>query len=219
MGIGLAARWRAVGLVLVFACGARGAVERGVENTTPEDAWLAGLAMPVLQEVADAKTDDGDPVPLRAPSDPRDAADARAQDAASALPPGVVRTAPADENANCHGWVFANGLYWVGGAAIPEILADNDYSLVSEPRPGDVAVYADTLGKVTHTGLVRTGAPVTVESKWGWRGVYLHPVAGSPYGERVSYYRTARDGHTLAGLPGATPRPSPRTAARMAPWG
>jgi hypothetical protein len=87
------------------------------------------------------------------------------------------------------------------------ILQDNGYSLVAQPQVGDLAIYRSLADEVTHTGLVRMvggDGSVLVESKWGPLGIYLHPVAAQPYGERHTYYRSSREGHLLA----VTPRSS-----------
>ena len=82
------------------------------------------------------------------------------------------------------------------------ILADNGYTPVTDPRPGDLAVYRQN-GTVAHTAVVRyvtPGMPVLVEGKWGVAGVYLHPVDASPYGSEFTFYRVDRPTHVLAGL-------------------
>jgi hypothetical protein len=114
----------------------------------------------------------------------------------------VIRLAPASDVCNCHGWVFTGGRYWMSPDDVERILVDNGYQPVSDPRPGDLAIYR--AGQViTHTALVRTaggGSPVLVEGKWGWMGVFLHPVGDSCYGTNYTFYRGPRSGHVLAGL-------------------
>src|SRR5205807_1160464 len=81
--------------------------------------------------------------------------------------------APPDATSNCHGWVFTGGRYWVKGGAVEDILRDNGYRTVEDPRPGDLVVYRDDQGAVSHTGVVSSvGADglVLVESKWSWLG-------------------------------------------------
>ena len=84
---------------------------------------------------------------------------------------------------------------------------------MTDPRPGDLVVYR-LGGAVAHTAVVRYvtgGMPVLVEGKWGWAGVFLHPVDKSAYGGSFGYYRSARAGHSLAGIesePLASPRPT-----------
>ena len=120
----------------------------------------------------------------------------------------VIRVAPASDVCNCHGWVFTGGRYWLGPQEVQQILADNGYQAVSEPRVGDVVIYRDG-DHISHTAVVRTagtGGPVLVEGKWGWMGVFLHPPDGSCYGKAYTYYRSPRAGHLLAGL-GEAPVP------------
>lgn len=117
----------------------------------------------------------------------------------------VIRVTAPDDVCNCHGWVFTGGQYWLPGAEVDNILTDNGYVAVTDPRPGDLAIYRNGRD-VIHTGVVRAivnGMPPLVEGKWGWMGVYLHPVADSIYGASFSYYRSPREGHLLAGLESA----------------
>jgi hypothetical protein len=118
----------------------------------------------------------------------------------------VIRIAAADDVCNCHGWVFTGGRYWIPGSEVQDILADNGYVVVTDPRPGDLAIYRDAK-EISHTGIVRAivnGMPPLVEGKWGWMGVFLHPVGDSIYGAKYTYYRSPREGHLLAGLEGAS---------------
>jgi hypothetical protein len=120
----------------------------------------------------------------------------------------VVATGPPDPSYNCHGWVFADGRAVVN-ADVELILHDNGYAPVAEPQPGDVIVYRDDGGAVTHTGLVRqvgTWGAVLVESKWSGNGRYFHPAEVQPFGDQWAYYRSARPGHLLRGL-GDQPAP------------
>lgn len=123
----------------------------------------------------------------------------------------VIRTGEASDECNCHGWVFTGGRWRVLGETVEGILADNGYEAVSDPRPGDLAIYRAG-GSVAHTAVVRhTGqVGVLVEGKWGWLGVFLHAPPDCPYG-LPTYYRSPRPGHLLAGLaapgPGRPPAP------------
>lgn len=114
----------------------------------------------------------------------------------------LIRIEPATDTCNCHGWVFTGGRYWIGPEDVENILADNGYRAVSDPRPGDIAVYREGTS-IVHTGLVRTGGagtPVLIESKWGWMGVFLHRPDDTCYGKHYGFYRGARESHLLAGL-------------------
>ncbi len=117
-----------------------------------------------------------------------------------------IRTVGPDPSYNCHGWVFADGHFWVRGADVPAVLEDNGYREVKEPRPGDVIVYRAADGAVLHTGLVRAAGdgPVLVESKWGWLGRYVHRPEDQAYGDRWAFYHSDRGDHRLQGLGGET---------------
>jgi hypothetical protein len=120
----------------------------------------------------------------------------------------IRRAAPSDQ-CNCHGWVFTGGRFWVAGDDVSSILEDNGYQPVSQPRPGDLAIYRDA-GLISHTAVVRAVGEdmlVLVEGKWGWMGVYLHGVADSCYGTNYTYYRSSREGHLLAGIDGRSTVP------------
>lgn len=123
----------------------------------------------------------------------------------------VIRLAPSSDTCNCHGWVFTGGRYWVSPDDVQLILNDNGYRPVSEPRPGDLAIYRAG-DSITHTAVVRAasdGKPVLVEGKWGSMGVFLHEVAESCWGTSFTYYRSPRSGHLLVGLGGSPGRSSP----------
>lgn len=111
------------------------------------------------------------------------------------------------QNCNCHGWVFTEGRYWVGGDEVDKILKDNRYRQVDHPGVGDLVVYRHASTKaVTHTGIVRYVGPngfVLVESKWGNMGRFMHPHNVHCYLEdNWSFHRSPRKGHTLLGLQG-----------------
>jgi hypothetical protein len=129
----------------------------------------------------------------------------------------LIRTAPADPACNCHGWVYAGGHYWVNEAGVEAVLADNGYRRVVEPQRGDVVAYRDEKGTVTHSGVVRVveRGTILIESKWGPLGCYLHRPEDQPYGQRFTYYRSARKGHVLAGL--APPGQAGAAASLAAP--
>jgi hypothetical protein len=112
----------------------------------------------------------------------------------------VLRLAPPDRTANCHGWAFAGGQFWVAGRDVEAILQDNGYQLVSDPRPNDLAIYRDDERQIVHSGVVQGLAGngvVLIEGKWGWAGRYLHPAACQMYGARVTFYRSDRGSHSL----------------------
>jgi hypothetical protein len=151
-----------------------------------------------------ARTDCGRVIPLYKVE--RDAGYLDPTEDAGNTPQGdssVIRTGPADPECNCHGWVFALGEYQIDGEVIDDILDDNGYSEVGVPQEGDLIVYRGPTGIVEHTGVVREvsrSGVITVESKWGSQGRYLHAPADQPYWQSWSYYHSEREGHRLAGM-------------------
>jgi hypothetical protein len=119
-------------------------------------------------------------------------------------PAGVLRLGPPGDDCNCHGWVFLVGRYWLAGADVLDILQDNGYGRLAVPRAGDLVVYRDKTGRITHSGVilvVAEGGTALVESKWGALGVFVHPADFPQYGT-PQYYRSGRTGHQLHGLGG-----------------
>jgi hypothetical protein len=167
----------------------------------------AGTDLEVVPTVT-AQTDKGTPIRVftnRIGGNP----DHSAEDAflrGAALENRVIQTAPPDKTYNCHGWTFAAGQYHLVGREVELILADNGYTPVEQPAVGDVIVYRDETGAITHTGVVKaTGADgvVLIESKWGVMGRYIHTPENQCYGPNFTYYRTPRPGHLLAGVLGS----------------
>lgn len=154
-----------------------------------------------------AATDRGTPVPLlspTAPLPPDEVAKLEATTVAVTSQLGeFIRREPPKDDSNCHGWVFTGGRFHLGGRYVPVILADNGYTPVSTPAPGDVCVYRGIADEVAHSGVVRavlSDGTVLVESKWGRMGVYLHEADESAYGTKYTFYRSSRAGHLLNGL-------------------
>lgn len=142
-----------------------------------------------------ARTDHGGVVPLGWPERPEGPSD---------IPEGyegrVIVAGRGDGTANCHGWVFAGGCYWVPTECIDSILRDNGYDRIDEPRPGDLIVYRDDDGRPFHTGVVKAVGNdgfVLVESKWGQQDVFLHTPHDGAFGDDFEYWRAERAGHTL----------------------
>lgn len=165
-----------------------------------------------------ARTDRGTPIELRQIATPRSNEElANLENEVLATMPTatkLIRRQPADDVCNCHGWTFTGGRYWIGSDAVKSILAENGYQPVQNPQAGDVVVYtADDL--VIHTGIVRyveRDMPTLIESKWGWMGVYLHPVEVSLYGQNYHYYRTSRSTHQVAGFASPADAPAAQTS-------
>ena len=111
-----------------------------------------------------------------------------------------VPTAAAIEPSNCHGWVFAKDEYFLREGSVEQILKDNGYEPCEAPKSGDLIVYRDQEGTISHTGVVQMaflGRVPVIESKWGMDERFMHPPEVQPYGNRYSYYRSPRQGHAL----------------------
>jgi hypothetical protein len=121
----------------------------------------------------------------------------------------VIQTGPPDVRFNCHGWVFGDGRGWLRSKMVDTILQDNAYQVVERPLAGDVAIFRNQLGEVTHSGVVRTGekdGSVLIESKWGRFGRFVHTPDRHCYvTSKVSYYRSLRGSHALKGVVYARP--------------
>jgi hypothetical protein len=112
----------------------------------------------------------------------------------------AIFRAPPDPQANCHGWVFTGGRFLIKGDDVQQILDDNGYLRIADPESGDLVVYRDTEGWITHTGIVRgilDDATIIVESKWGVEGTYLHAPEAQPFSQVFDFYRSPRNGHLL----------------------
>ena len=88
---------------------------------------------------------------------------------------------------NCMGMVFASRRTWIEPEHVAMILQDDGYRPVSdedELYPGDVVIYRDNRGEVSHVGivtdirinLIQASREITVLSQWGESGEYLHLV-------------------------------------------
>lgn len=88
---------------------------------------------------------------------------------------------------NCIGLAFATRRTWVDTAHVKMILDDDGYAPIEERdvQPGDLAVYRDREGNVTHVGIVISHVPdveaaiwrTRVLSQWGADGEYFHDLA------------------------------------------
>ena len=88
---------------------------------------------------------------------------------------------------NCMGMVFASRRTWVDPEHLTIILEDDGYRPVAnegELQPGDVVIYRDDAGEVSHVGIVtkvrtnllQASREITVLSQWGESGEYFHRV-------------------------------------------
>ena len=67
----------------------------------------------------------------------------------------MIHRYDADKMANCHGWVFTGGKFLLKGIDVDQILCDNHYALVSDPRPCDIVIYRDEMRRIQHTAIVQ----------------------------------------------------------------
>jgi hypothetical protein len=169
---------------------------------------LQGQVPTVPAEQVKATTDRGKQVALREPAPDVNRSGLSAAEERflrnSPFDSQVIRRTPADDRSNCHGWVFTGGRFRVSGEDVEVILKENGYYEHNEPQPGDLIVYRQG-GAISHTAVVQyvtEGKPVLAESKWGNLGVFFHPANKSPYGTDYAFYRSARQGHLLAGVGG-----------------
>lgn len=180
---------------------------RNLESELDEtDRQLAMMAAPSLESYAvfTSRTDEGTPVPLwqLTPGDESDGEQELTYLRRSHYDVKLIQTDGPDPRYNCHGWVFTGGRAWVRGGSVEQILEENNYQPVAKPSPGDVAVYRDRAGEVTHTAIVRgftADGTVLLESKWGKLGRYIHTAEGHVYKVHAcTYYTTPRrGGHVL----------------------
>ncbi len=130
----------------------------------------------------------------------------------------IIRAAP-DGSSNCYGWVFAGGKFLLSSGGVRMILQDKGDTRVASPRPGDVVCYYGGDGMPVHVGVVSRVADhgtVTVESKWGSEGRYLHCPEDQPYSQSFVYYRSQRGGHQIPIREAATSLVKQRSIARPA---
>ena len=219
---GPAVRWGLVGLSGLGVVLAGGLTFEATDDEQIEQSMRAldlVMSKPVTQPSARgrATTDRGTPIALKEACEERDPDDLTGAEE-KLLRDGnvrdhVMRRSGPSDHANCHGWVFAGGRFFIGPSDVELILKENGYAEVHEPHAGDVAIYRQG-GAVAHTAVVRyvsEGQPVMVEGKWGTLGVYLHPADKSFYGTEYTFYRSARSGHLLVGLGGAAGSGEPAT--------
>jgi hypothetical protein len=206
------ADWLVTGLAGgVFALALAGATTDNIPTLDESEfaspaMLLGGINHPLSEQKA--YTDRGRVIPLYTAEDQPPLPERRLPDPGVYWPEHafgsqLIRTAPPDPNYNCHGWVFTGGQFILAPDAVEMILHDNGYYPVERPRVGDIVVYYDQGGMITHTALVRAIGEedfVLVESKWGCKGGrYLH-LPELWFSARLVYYRTDRGSHVIRGL-------------------
>lgn len=102
---------------------------------------------------------------------------------------------------NCWGFTFLPRRYWIDSDSdVDQIVSDNCSPVApGSLRPGDVIRYRDSNNVTTHTGRVwevnSAGNCVTVRSKWGSMGEYVHApnhpyiYTDDAYGTNLAYFR------------------------------
>jgi hypothetical protein len=175
--------------------------EAECEKQDLEMRKVAGPAKPPLHESGHGQTDAGRAIEFMAPEEEESQSPDSTLNWAGAEQffDKVIRTGADSEACNCFGWVFTGGRAWLSPKDVEWILEDNDYQPVSEPQPGDVAIYREH-EKIIHAAIVRADDPaigVIVEGKWGRRGVFLHQADQSGYGTQYTFYRSTRPGHVI----------------------
>ena len=163
----------------------------------------------VFHEITDfqATTNRGNLIPLLCPDNANLEAVARREARLLSEPLNssrIIRVEGPETKGNCHGYVFAQGRFWVGGSAVDKILTENGYQRIPLPATGDVVIYREDSGAVSHSGIVRAvlpGSEVLIESKWGVLGTYVHLVDHSIYGNRFEYHRGRGASHSLTIVP------------------
>lgn len=107
---------------------------------------------------------------------------------------------------NCVGLVFASRRTWVDTRVVPTILREDGYDRLAglaDVEIGDLVIYRETRGNtMTHIGIIveqRAHVPsaeweITVMSKWGAAGEYIHPLKDIPihYGEPAEFWTDRR---------------------------
>lgn len=107
---------------------------------------------------------------------------------------------------NCVGMVFASRRTWVDTDELEKILQEDGYHRVSgldEIDTGDVLIYRGAKGEIGHIGVVLSSEPVvgtaswmvTVLSKWGAEGEYIHAPDHVPHfcGRPSEYWSERRE--------------------------
>ncbi len=195
--------WALVGL---SALAAIWTLQRFYECIAVDDsAYLASLSswLPQPADEARALTDRGGSINLySAVANPAAVVpnrDALAAAEARHFVDRRIKRRDAGRRANCHGWLFTGGRYFLGPDDVERILAENGYRSVASPKPGDLIIYRDSAGNIVHSGLVRLADKelVIVESQWGASARYLHEPAEQAYSASFTYYRSARAGHLV----------------------
>lgn len=94
---------------------------------------------------------------------------------------------------NCVGMVVASRRVWVDPEHLIRVLREDGYRRLNqeaEAEPGDVVAYHDSDGEICHVGIVlrknliipgTKDDPLTILSKWGADGEYVHASRRLPF--------------------------------------
>lgn len=174
------------------------------QELSEADRHMAALVMPDLKPLEQyvSLTDQGAVIPLWQMVDGMsDEEEAERYLRQSKYEMKLIQTDGPDPRYNCHGWVFTGGKAWIRGSNVDQILREHEYVVVTNPSPGDIAVYRNDSGEVTHTALVRgrgENGTLILESKWGKLGRYIHTHDQHAYSVYAcTFYSTARASHLL----------------------
>lgn len=99
---------------------------------------------------------------------------------------------------NCHSYAWyrhsTTNPYWIGD--ITQFKLDSACSVVASAQTNDIIVYVDADGVPLHSGVVYsvgTSGELTICSKWGQAGVYIHSIGSVP----AVYYSNPYTGQIL----------------------
>jgi len=122
------------------------------------------------------------------PQRPKDSLDAFF-DAMRKIWPDLVRRSW-DSTYNCYGMAFGARRTAVDEAALRVIFEDDGYRRVPRDQalPGDIAIYRDKTGEVSHVGIIIQRRLVTtardddlvILSQWGFDGEFIHGATKVP---------------------------------------
>lgn len=113
---------------------------------------------------------------------------------------GNIRLDDATTVYNCHSYAWyrhsTTNPYWIND--ITQFKLDSACSTVTSAQTNDIIVYVDADGDPLHSGVVysvESSGELTICSKWGQAGVYIHSIGSvpatyysNPYTGQISYY-------------------------------
>ena len=107
---------------------------------------------------------------------------------------------PPEKNKNYNCFIYVLGLQneskilrqthgFIYNSFFEKIIKEKELIKIERPRSGDVILYRNTAGLITHAGIVTDNSFIT--SKWSWGPVLKHRVFDVPdfYSSKISYYQ------------------------------